>query len=601
VEDAGACDPEGRITESRSINDGDGQVSAFESFMDYVAFPENHLFKPTSDQSSLAKTEEVTETSDTEHSANDEDKPEGSEGSASQDDFGNDEGVTERSASVEDKPSGNDEGVTAQMEEASNVDTAPNSRSQVSWFKGEDNEKIVATIHKKTKEEPLGIYIKKLISKDGLYISNMQENSKFAKTNLKVGMKILTIDETPCPETVKEFKALVAEMDGEVTIVAELEKVEGEERVAASIYKETKTEMEEASNVDTAPNSKSWFSWFKREDNEKIVATIHKKTKEDPLGIYIKKLILKDGLYISNMLENSKFAKTNLKVGMKILTINETPCPLKVKEFKALVAEMDGKVTIVAEPEEVEGEERVVVSIYKETKTEPIGIYLKKRILKEGLLISKIKEDSKFGNTDLKVGMKIVKINDQPCPQTVLEFKTLLAEIDGEVTIAAESGKMRITPEPPSEAAVPETSARTSKKVSFADEASEGANAKEVEDPAEAENDILQESVSEKTDNLYTPKIFICNGEERKEVVCTISKRKTESLGLLLREFKGEEGIHVLQVNQRSKLASTALQPGMTILRINGMECPKGVDECIKMLRSITGPLQIVASELVEE
>jgi C-terminal processing protease CtpA/Prc len=301
------------------------------------------------------------------------------------------------------------------------------------------------------------------------------------------------------------------------------------------------------------------------------------------------------------MQENSKFVKSNLKVGMKILTINETPCPEMVKEFKALVAEMDGKVTIVAELDEIEGEERVVASIYKETKTEPLGIYLKKKILKEGLYISEIKEDSKFGNTDLKVGMKIVEINDQPCPQTVLEFRTLLAEIDGEVTIAAEPVKMRIIPEPPSEVAVPETSGRTSKKVSFADEASEGANAKVMEDPAEAENDILQEFVTEKLDDPCTPRIFAYNGEERKEVVCTIRKRENESLGLLLREFKGEEGVHVLQMNQRSQLASTALQPGMTILKINGKECPKGADECIKMLRSITGLLQIVASELVEE
>lgn len=488
---------ERRIAEPQSA----GKPSAFESFMDFVAFPEKHLFEPkcSSAAACIADEEYAMEDSQAEH----------------------------RARKEEEKP-----------EEISAINMTATETTTVDANKDSEREKPSISKDRKIELRVVVPSPSQEADPNGCEGSSSTDDYK---TEKKKSPQTVT---TPCVFT-------------------------------------------------PTPRSRAWLKWLRR--NERIAATIHKEKKEEPLGIFIKKLVLKDGLYISNMQETSRFAQTDLKIGMKILTINKMQCPETVKEFKALVGEMVGDVTIVAEMEEIEEDVNTVVSIYKETRTEPLGVYLMKRMLKNGLFVSKIREDSKFHNSDLKVGMKIVKINGHPCPPTVQEFIALLAQIDGEVTIVAEPGKSKLPPVLLEETVVPEAPPMRTVTV-----VTDG-NDVEMVDSSEPDIFALRKSEEEKSKEEPAPKIVTLNGEQRKEVVCTVSKKQNETLGLLLREFKGEEGIHVLQVYQKSKMASTTLQPGMTIHRINGAECPKNVEECIELLRNITGRLEIVASELFED
>jgi hypothetical protein len=62
---------------------------------------------------------------------------------------------------------------------------------------------------------------------------------------------------------------------------------------------------------------------------------------------------------------------------------------------------------------------QVVCKIIKESQQETTGLSFVSYYEKEGVFVSKIKPGSKFEGTDLKQGMKIIRINGNPCPARV--------------------------------------------------------------------------------------------------------------------------------------------------------------------------------------
>ncbi|CAJ1955593.1 unnamed protein product [Cylindrotheca closterium] len=78
-----------------------------------------------------------------------------------------------------------------------------------------------ANILKESKNEKLGLVVKRSSAWDTLYISRIKDTSKFADSKLEVGMVILTINRTKCPKTVKAFQKLMKETtEGDLTIMA---------------------------------------------------------------------------------------------------------------------------------------------------------------------------------------------------------------------------------------------------------------------------------------------------------------------------------------------------------------------------------------------
>jgi hypothetical protein len=73
-----------------------------------------------------------------------------------------------------------------------------------------------------------------------------------------------------------------------------------------------------------------------------------KASKNDKVGILVKRSNTWDSIYVSGIKENSKFADSKLKVGMVILTINGMKCPTTVKEIQKVMKECQGNLTIMA-------------------------------------------------------------------------------------------------------------------------------------------------------------------------------------------------------------------------------------------------------------
>ena len=70
-----------------------------------------------------------------------------------------------------------------------------------------------------------------------------------------------------------------------------------------------------------------------------------------------------------------------------------------------------------------------------------------------------------------------------------------------------------------------------------------------------------------------------------------VRKKRTEKLGIVLKEPKGEKGLLIEEIAQESPFANTDLKPGMKIVNINGTRCPNRPKEAIRLMQKIFGTM----------
>ncbi|CAJ1935232.1 unnamed protein product [Cylindrotheca closterium] len=81
---------------------------------------------------------------------------------------------------------------------------------------------------------------------------------------------------------------------------------------------------------------------------EAFIAKIVRKTRLEKLGIVLKESKGEKGLLIAEVAQDSPFANTDLKPGMKIVNINGTRCPNRPKEAIRLMQKIFGTLKVVA-------------------------------------------------------------------------------------------------------------------------------------------------------------------------------------------------------------------------------------------------------------
>lgn len=81
---------------------------------------------------------------------------------------------------------------------------------------------VIAVGHKKKKKVKCGIWLKNSTKTPGVYVSRINDDSIFKKTNLKMGMKVIQINKKPCYDDFNYEEAidLLKACDGTVEIVA---------------------------------------------------------------------------------------------------------------------------------------------------------------------------------------------------------------------------------------------------------------------------------------------------------------------------------------------------------------------------------------------
>jgi len=160
-----------------------------------------------------------------------------------------------------------------------------------------------------------------------------------------------------------------------------------------------------------------------------ITAVATKEARESKLGVAFTRAGLEDPLIVKLVREDGLFAKTGLRAGMIVDTIQGVDMTWKTPKDAAdeLRGADAGEVSIIAKC--------MVGEIEKESQDAKLGISLKNSTKLDGIFISKIGEDGVFAGSELAPGQKVLYINDVECPQNTKKAITLVKEAEGKLTI----------------------------------------------------------------------------------------------------------------------------------------------------------------------
>lgn len=223
-----------------------------------------------------------------------------------------------------------------------------------------------------------------------------------------------------------------------------------------------------------------------------VKATVYKPSKRSKLGLRLRRNDANSPLTISSIPNDGLFQETPLIAGLVVLKINDQDVTWMSpqKACDVLRSIKKGKVSVTAEG--------FVARIARSRADESLGIVLEKRKKSnDDIFISRIREDSKFFDTDIKPGMKLVSINGSPCPVSAIEAIRILRNTIGAVKVVA----VNFDREQPTDVKVPEC--ERSERIQYNDTAK-----------LLLENDAMRWRIEELETQVEREKLSRCSGQE---------------------------------------------------------------------------------------
>jgi hypothetical protein len=163
-----------------------------------------------------------------------------------------------------------------------------------------------------------------------------------------------------------------------------------------------------------------------------VKVVVFKPSKGSKLGISLARKDDSSPLTISGIPDDGLFSKTPLVPGLVVLKIDDQEVTwMSPKEACDILRSVNkGDVSVTAEG--------FVGKIVRKRTYENIGIVLEKnKKSNDDIFIARIKEESNFFNTDIKTGMKIISINNSPCPASAVKAIRIMRNTIGKLKIVA--------------------------------------------------------------------------------------------------------------------------------------------------------------------
>jgi membrane-associated protease RseP (regulator of RpoE activity) len=155
------------------------------------------------------------------------------------------------------------------------------------------------------------------------------------------------------------------------------------------------------------------------EVNSKYGISFCRKTPESPIII---KEVRKDGI----------FARQGLVPGMVVKAVNGEKVQWKrPTEAATLLAQTDFGNEVSVAVEAFTG------IVHRTHKSQKWGLTLKNSTKMSGIFISGIEDDALFASTELKPGMKVIRINGKRCPREAKHVISMVAKTGDDLVIVA--------------------------------------------------------------------------------------------------------------------------------------------------------------------
>lgn len=161
-----------------------------------------------------------------------------------------------------------------------------------------------------------------------------------------------------------------------------------------------------------------------------ISSTATKPSKDSKCGIVFERAKPNFPLVIKEIREGGLLEASEVKPGMVVESINGEPMTWKSpKDAAEMLKQAESEISIACVVAKA--------TVTKAAKEDKVGISIKNSTTKKGMWISKIAEETKFADSELKVGMQVLFINDTACPSDTKEAIQLVKDAEGDLTIVA--------------------------------------------------------------------------------------------------------------------------------------------------------------------
>lgn len=298
---------------------------------------------------------------------------------------------------------------------------------------------VIVTMFKKTRFDTLGFRPQHLYGRTGIYIAEIVDNSKAANTKLRTGMKILTINGKPCPDTEKKTIDKLSQLTGYVSIKAVPEAPHSEvSSTMDDIAFAMKYLFTGGGNVvdDSTKGGASTMSYFGGDESTLDISTVLDTVADDDDD---------DEAEYDDDTAASSVAPASPAAPIKSKNVAPAPVPQKKKEVattrskksRGTTTNNDTEVDYVELARQPETRYELVFDI-KKRRGEWVGLSLMRNNDWPGVYIEQVDPRSKFAKTQLTQGMKLVEINGKPCPDDLRKAIYLIFDTDGTLELTVE-------------------------------------------------------------------------------------------------------------------------------------------------------------------
>eukprot|EP00980_Cylindrotheca_fusiformis_P000581 scaffold152_cov128-Cylindrotheca_fusiformis.AAC.4 len=177
-------------------------------------------------------------------------------------------------------------------------------------------ERLVIHFQKPKEKGRLGVgFQKRPNSEDGIGIVGISKEGFLAGLNiLAVGDKVVGVNGKPCPDTTEDLVAQIVSAEGMFSL--ELDPVKRD------VEFELKRQEKDAKDL-----KRKEIEVLTPELGPAVVANVHKPIKDCKVGISLRKSLKIDSILIAAIADDGLLHNSDLRVGQKIMSINNTPCP----------------------------------------------------------------------------------------------------------------------------------------------------------------------------------------------------------------------------------------------------------------------------------
>lgn len=305
------------------------------------------------------------------------------------------------------------------------------------------------SIRKSNANERTNLELVSYYEKPGVFVKTIKVGSKFLGTNLQVGMKISRINGESCPPGVKETIDMMRATPDILTLTAVVVEVEDDDFMFKEIRSDEFSEKEE--EIKEEPGSPprfataAWFacfypgnvaeaadrsmadeSRFSRLSRKEGMKNNVARTERDRIGLGLADRVLKQ----LGVIENDEVDDDSVVLAS---TFDEMSTTFK---SNPTLEDDDNTFTTVG-GSTLADSSSIFAKILKKKRRDNVGIHFVSFKKRQGVYVYRIHKDSKFQETDLEPGMKVLSVNGDACPDSVGDTLALVKSVKGELVIEA--------------------------------------------------------------------------------------------------------------------------------------------------------------------